>query len=72
MVPTRRHFYARNSYSNCGGRKRDMVHSLTLEHLSIGGHKPKFKPIHYRLAPGSRGITFGMNCAVIFSSRTTA
>jgi hypothetical protein len=37
MVPTRRHFHARNSYSNCGGRERDMVHSLTPEHLSIGG-----------------------------------
>jgi hypothetical protein len=34
--PAWRHYYARDSYSNCGGGERDMVLTLTPEHLAIG------------------------------------
>jgi len=33
-VPARRHCHARNSYSNCGGGERDLVHSLTPEAMA--------------------------------------
>jgi hypothetical protein len=36
VVPARRHRYDRNSYGNCGGGDREMVHSLTPEHLALG------------------------------------
>jgi len=35
VVPARRHCYYWNSYGNCGGGDRKMVHSLTPEHLAI-------------------------------------
>jgi hypothetical protein len=37
VVPARRHSHARNSFGNCGGNERDIVHTLTPEHLAIGG-----------------------------------
>jgi hypothetical protein len=36
VVPARRQPHARNSYSNSGGGDREMVHSLTPEHLALG------------------------------------
>jgi hypothetical protein len=35
VVPARRHRYDWNSYGNCGGGDREMVHSLTPEHLAL-------------------------------------
>ena len=36
VVPARHHSYYWNSYGNCGGGDRKMVHSLTPEHLAVG------------------------------------